>query len=156
MKYKFMLLSVLGAGFINAQSTLATTGFDAVSAGGSVSYSIGQIAYHSYSSSGFSVNEGVQQSYEISTLANNDISAVKEEIRLYPNPVQDLLFIDFGKDIPENSSYQLFDGQGKLAKQGILNQKKNNLDMSMLPQAAYIIRIIQKEKIIKTFKIIKK
>lgn len=141
---------------MQAQQTIATTGEDASGAGGSTSYTVGQITYNTYSSSAGTINQGVQYAYEIISLATDDVAVEKKEIRLYPNPVQDMLYVDFGKEVVKNSSYQLFDTQGKLVKQGNLNQSKNELDMRAIPQSIYIIKIVEDDKNVKTFKIIKK
>ncbi|MGC4130469.1 MAG: T9SS type A sorting domain-containing protein [Bergeyella sp.] len=156
MKKIIITLMTVWIGQIQAQQAISASGGNATGSGGSSSYTVGQMAYNSYSSSAGSVNQGVQQPYEIFTLATDDVSAEKKEILLYPNPVQDLLYVDFGKEAAGNSSYQLFDAQGKLVKQGNLNQKKNELDMRTLPQSIYIIKIVEDDKNVKTFKIIKK
>lgn len=156
MKKLILILPALWIGEIQAQQAIAASGGNASGSSGSSSYTVGQIAYNAYSSSAGSVNQGVQQPYEIITLATDDISAEKQEIQLYPNPVQDVLYVDFGKETTGKSSYQLFDSQGKLVKQGNLNQQKNELDMRMFPQSVYIIRIMEDSKNVKIFKIIKK
>lgn len=156
MKKLIFTLPVLWIGQMQAQQTIATTGEDASGAGGSTSYTVGQITYNTYSSSAGTINQGVQYAYEIISLATDDVAVEKKEIRLYPNPVQDMLYVDFGKEVVKNSSYQLFDTQGKLVKQGNLNQSKNELDMRAIPQSIYIIKIVEDDKNVKTFKIIKK
>ncbi len=147
---------ISGLGSICAQQTIAASGGNAAGSNGSSSYTVGQIAYHSYSSSAGSVNQGVQQAYEIMTLAASDTKSIEKNITLYPNPVKDVLFVDFNQESYSNASYQLFDVQGKIIREGNLNQKKNELDLSILPQSVYIIRIIQENKQVKSFKIIKK
>jgi len=156
MKKLTIATLILIFGQIHAQQTLPSSGGNATGSNGSSSYTIGQIAYHSYSSTAASVNEGVQQPYEISSLATDDASMEIKEIRLYPNPVQDLLYVDFGEKLTGKSTYQLFDVQGKLVKQGNLNLIKNELDMSSIPQSIYIMKIMENNKNVKTFKIIKK
>jgi hypothetical protein len=79
-----------------------------------------------------------------------------KNISLYPNPVQDVLYVDFHEESYKNSEFLLYDAQGKPIKQGQLNQKKNELNLSMLPQSMYILKVMQDGKNTKTFKIIKK
>ena len=102
------------------------------------------------------ITEGLQQPYEIVTLAVSDNGNVEKNISLYPNPVKDILFVDFNQEKFSNSTYQLYDAQGKLIKNGNFSQKKNELNFSMLPASVYIIRIFSDNKMVKTFKIIKK
>ena len=63
----FILLAVMS---LSAQSALVGTGGEANGSGGSVSYSVGQIAVQSNSEGSTSISEGVQQPYEIQTTDN--------------------------------------------------------------------------------------
>lgn len=155
MKKILLAISALSATGISAQQAITASGGNASGSGGSSSYTVGQTAYLSKGTSN-QVLEGVQQPYEILTLAVSETGSVEKNIFLYPNPVKDLLFVDFNQEPFDNASYQLFDAQGKIIKQGKFNQKKNELDLSLLPQSVYIIRIIQENKNVKAFKVIKK
>lgn len=152
---KFLTIMLVPFGLIKAQTAVLATGTTASGAAGSVSYSVGQIAY-SQKGDNLEVTEGVQQPYEIITLEIDDESIMEKNILLYPNPVRDYLNVDFGKENFHDSRYVLFDSQGKLIKTGNLTQKKTELDMTAYPSSVYIIQIFQNNKNIKTFKIIKK
>ncbi len=151
----FLILSLAPLGLLKAQKTIASAGLTATGSGGSSSYTVGQIDYLQKGANA-QVMEGVQHAYEITTLAVEDVDSQARSILLYPNPVKDFLFIDFNDKNYRNSSYGLFDSQGKLIKKGNLNQQKSELDFSLLPSSVYIIQIIQNNQNIKTFKIIKK
>jgi len=153
-KIIIMLMSVC-LGQIYAQQTIAASGGNASGSGGNISYTIGQIFYLSKGNNN-EVSEGVQQSYEISALGTPESGIVENNISLYPNPVKDVLFVDFNQESFGNSSYQLFNSQGQMIRQGTLNQKKNELDFRLLPQSLYVIKIIQENQNVKSFKIIKK
>ncbi len=150
-----LILSIAPIGLLKAQKTIATTGTTASGSGGSSSYTVGQIDYQQKGANA-QIMEGVQQAYEIITLAVDDLNSKERNILLYPNPVKDVLFIDFDDKNYQDSNYVLFDFQGKLIKKGNLNQQKSELDLSLLPSSVYIIQIFQKNQNIKTFKIIKK
>ena len=149
------IIVISGFGKFHAQQAIAATGFDATGSGGSSSYSVGQIDYSAKGANN-EITEGLQQPYEIVTLAVSDNGNVEKNISLYPNPVKDVLFVDFNQEKFSNSTYQLYDAQGKLIKNGNFSQKKNELNFSMLPASVYIIRIFSDNKMVKTFKIIKK
>jgi hypothetical protein len=149
------IIVISGFGKFHAQQAIAATGFDATGSGGSSSYSVGQIDYSAKGANN-EITEGLQQPYEIVTLAVSDNGNVEKNISLYPNPVKDILFVDFNQEKFSNSTYQLYDAQGKLIKNGNFSQKKNELNFSMLPASVYIIRIFSDNKMVKTFKIIKK
>ena len=152
---KFLTLLIIPFGLMKAQTAVLATGTTASGATGSVSYSVGQVAY-SQKGTNLQVMEGVQHAYEITILEVDDESILEKNILLYPNPVRDFLNIDFGKESFEDSHYSLFDSQGKLIKSGNLTQKKTELNMTTLPASVYIIQIFQNNRNIKTFKIIKK
>lgn len=152
---KFLALIIIPFGLTKAQTAILTTGTTASGAAGSVSYSVGQVAY-SQKGANLEVMEGVQHAYEITILEVDNESIIEKKILLYPNPVSDFLNVDFGKESFHNSTYVLFDAQGNLIKTGNFSQKKTALNMAGLPTSVYIIQIFQDKKNIKTFKIIKK
>lgn len=156
MKNLVILFLISIVSQMQAQQAIVASGGNSNGSGGSASYSVGQIAYHAYSSSSGMVSEGVQQTYEITTLSTSETQNLVKNISLYPNPVQDVLYVDFHEESYKNSEFLLYDAQGKLIKQGQLNQKKNELNLSMLPQSMYILKVMQDGKNTKTFKIIKK
>ncbi|MDQ0592364.1 hypothetical protein QFZ37_000733 [Chryseobacterium ginsenosidimutans] len=152
----FIIWLLIPVGLLKAQSAVMTTGANATGSNGSVSYSVGQTAYL-VKGSNREISEGVQQVYEITTLATSETSASAEEsILLYPNPFKDYIYLDFTTNSFKGSEYQLFDVAGKLIKKDKITESKSELNFSSLPSAMYIIRINQEGKNIKTFKIIKK
>lgn len=152
---RLLILSIVPIGLLKAQKTIAATGTTATGSGGSSTYTVGQIDYQQKGVNA-QVIEGVQHTYEILTLAVEDLINKEKNILVYPNPVKDFLFIDFNKEKYQDSNYLLFDAQGKLIKKGHLTQQKSELDFSLLPASVYLIQIFQNDQNIKTFKIIKK
>mgnify|MGYP000474435928 CR=1 FL=1 len=71
MKHKKTITSVvfvlLGLGGLHAQENAVTTGGEATGAGGTASYSVGQVVYTTNTGTNGSVAQGVQQPFEIST-----------------------------------------------------------------------------------------
>ena len=65
------------------QQALITAGGNATSSSGNVSYSLGQVAYTTNGNGNYSVSEGVQQPFEISTLRS---ALFTVEGRLNANP----------------------------------------------------------------------
>jgi hypothetical protein len=152
----FFMLLLIPISLLKAQSAVLATGADATGGNGSVSYSVGQVAYL-IKGSNRDISEGVQQVYEITTLSTNETStSTEKDILLYPNPFKDYLYLDFTTRNFKDSEYQLFDAQGKLIKRDKITQSKSEFDFSFLPSAMYIIRINQNGENLKTFKIIKK
>ncbi len=151
----FLIVIGFVPGLLHAQSAVMTSGGNATGSNGSVSYSVGQVAYLVKGSN--QILEGIQQPYEITVvLATEETADNQKDILLYPNPFKDFLYLDFTSNDYRNSEYQLFDSQGKFIKSGKITESKSEFNFSDLPSAMYIIRINQKGENIKTFKIIKK
>jgi len=68
------MVSCLCLTIIQGQSTIPSTGGNATGSGGSVSYTVGQITYRTFSGTNGSIAEGVQQTYEISVVTANKIT----------------------------------------------------------------------------------
>lgn len=152
----FIIFPFISVSLLKAQSAVMTTGTNATGSNGTVSYSVGQVVYL-VKGSNREISEGVQQVYEITTLAVNETTTSAEEgILLYPNPFKDFVYLDFSSNTFKGSEYQLFDAAGKLIKKDKITESKSELNFSSLPSAMYIIRINQEGRNIKTFKIIKK
>lgn len=137
------------------QQTIATSGGNASGSGGSSSNSIGQITYISANGSNGSINQGVQQPFEIVTLGKDNFPEITLQMMVYPNPTSSFLNLRIENYTIENLKYNLFDINGK----EILNQKIKNsetqINMSNLPSALYFLKVIEEGKLLKTFKIIK-
>ncbi|MBP2617430.1 T9SS type A sorting domain-containing protein [Chryseobacterium jejuense] len=152
----FLFLFAFSFSSLKAQSAILATGMDVSGGNGSVSYSIGQVAYL-YKGAGSQILEGVQQPYEIVTLTTRETATSDlKDILLYPNPFKDYLYLDFTTNNFKEAEYQLFDAQGKLIRKDVILQSKSELNFSDIPSAMYIIRINQHGENLKTFKIIKK
>ena len=152
---KFLLLLLLGiSGIYNAQQAIIPAGNNAQSGTGSVSYSVGQILYEPQLGATGKVNPGVQQPYEIYSLATNE-NTIQSKIMVYPNPVKDFLIIDFNSDKLVKSGYQLFDGTGRMISKGELKNLQTEINTSTLPAGMYILNISRAGINVKSFKIIK-
>ena len=152
---KILAVLVLGiSGISEAQQTIIPAGNNVQSATGSVSYSVGQTFYEPQKAATGEVNPGVQQPYEIFVLATNE-NSIQKNITVYPNPVKDFLIVDFNSEKLVKSSYQLFDGTGRIINKGELKDLKTEINTSTLSSGLYMLSISSEGKTVKTFKIIK-
>ena len=69
-----------------AQSDIVPMGGTATGNGGTVTYTIGQIAVQSYGEGSTSISEGVQQPYEIQTIGIDNYPGITLNAMVYPNP----------------------------------------------------------------------
>lgn len=90
-------------------------------------------------------------------IVNNitDVNTVElSPATVYPNPVKNKLFVDFDGNT-QHLSYQLFNTNGALLSSANFNGGISNIDVSNLPKGNYALSVFEKDKLHKTFKIIK-
>lgn len=162
MKYKRLKLSLiflltLGLTEIQAQESVNTTGADISGGGGTVSYSIGQIVYHTYSGESISVAEGVQQPYEISIISGvNEIGGISLSVSAYPNPTSDYLILEINNYELSSLTFALYDIGGRLLQNKKITDTQTRINMKYLTPATYLVRVLNDRKEVKTFKVIKR
>jgi kynureninase len=140
--------------FFSQQSVVAAGG-DIVSPTGSISFSIGQIAYKTNGVSEI-VSEGVQQPYEIYILTSiHHVSGIELNLNVFPNPTTEVLTLKIDQFILNGLNYQLFDAAGKLLEKKQITNELTTINTSSLVPAAYFLHVCDQEKQLKNFKIIK-
>lgn len=151
-----LLFLVLGLATANAQEASVASGGDATGSGGTVNYSIGQIAYTTNFSATGSVAQGVQQAYEISIVTSiREAGNINLNLSAYPNPTSNFLTLNVGDTKMENLSYQLYDVSGKILEEKKIASADVSISMLHLSNAAYFLKVLSNNKEIKSFKIIK-
>ena len=142
---------------VNAQTShqvLSASGGDASGSGGSVAYSVGQIVYTTSTWTTGSVAQGVEQAYEISSVGIKE-TALNISLSIFPNPTSDYLTLKVQDYNNETLSFDLLDEQGKLVMNEQITNQETQVAMSTLARGAYFIYVLQENKKIQTFKIIK-
>jgi opacity protein-like surface antigen len=148
-----LLLLVLGITALQAQQNANASGGDAAGAGGTASYSIGQIAY-TYNSG--SSNQGVQQPYEFFVTGIDEYKNISLSINVFPNPVQSILKLKIENLSLENLSYQIYDVSGKLLIRQNIANSLTDVTLQSLASGTYFLKVSDQQKELKTFTIIKK
>lgn len=142
--------------------TLITSGNTATGSSGSVTYSIGQVFYTYFGNEPFyNVAQGIQQQEKQSNVNDKaDIISNEIDIIVYPNPTTDYVTVnisDTGTSLKNKSqSYQLFDVQGRVLKQNIINQSEIEIDLTNFSSSLYILQFYVDNKVLKTIKLLKK
>ena len=157
---KFKLITVfiliLGLTGVHAQQAITTAGSEATGDGGTISYSVGQIAYKTITGTNGTITEGVQQPLEIFTVGIDNSEENLVDITAFPNPVTNNLLLKIDPSLSfQSMEYQLYNMQGNLLKNNKLTGNETDIDLSSLVPSSYFLRVIEKEKEIKTFIIIK-
>lgn len=156
LKLSAVLLLGLGLTGLQAQTSVNATDGDVSGSGGSVSYSVGQVVYTTHTGTSGSVAEGVQQPYEISVVTGlEEAQSINLSVTAYPNPTTDYLTLRIDEFEISNLSFQLYDMNGKLLQNEKITSDQTSIVMSNLLPATYFVKVIQGNKEVKTFKIIK-
>ena len=151
-----LLLGLGGATSLQAQETVATAGGEANGSGGTASYTIGQMVYTTHTGTNGSVAEGVQQPYEISVVTSiEEAKGINLSVSAYPNPTTDYLSIKVESYKTANLQYLIFDINGKLLQTVKATGQETQIETSHLVSANYFVKVIDNNREIKVFKIVK-
>jgi hypothetical protein len=138
---------------LHAQETVPASGGDATGAGGSSSYTVGQVVYTTATGTNGSLAQGVQQPYEISITTGVKETTINLKMNVYPNPTTNYLTLKV--DDFETLNFQLIDLHGKTIENKKVTASNTSIKMEALPKAIYFLNVTKGNQIIKTFKVIK-
>lgn len=156
LKLSAVLLLGLGLTGLQAQENVNATGSNASGSGGSASYTVGQVVYTTNTGTTGSVAQGVQQPFEISVVTGiDDAKYITLSVSAYPNPTTDYLTLEVKEFELSNLHFQLYDMNGKLLQSEKITGSQTSIVMSSLLPAMYFVKVVQGNKEVKTFKIIK-
>ncbi len=157
-KILFLLFALSIFSFsLYSQSAVVTTGGTATGSGGTVTYTVGQIADQKVDGNGQFIIEGVQQPFEIQEVGISSYPNITLEAILYPNPTTSKVMLSIRKyEIPSYGlTAQLFDFNGKLVKSFIVKDLDTEIDFSAYAASTYHLRIVDDKTLLKTFKVVK-
>ena len=137
---------------LHAQESLNSGNGNASADIGSISCSIGQLFFNSTADEYFELVEGVQQPFLISESGLLDVKLTAE---VYPNPVTDRFTLTL-KDAHDISyEARLVDMGGKLIRKISITQQVTTVNVESLIKGIYTLSIMDRNQIVKIFKIIK-
>ena len=146
--FAFCLVGVLTF----AQNSTNTSGGDATGTGGTVSYSIGQVAFLSAESSQFVISEGVQQVYDIQVITSFTSAPIELDARVYPNPAREVLHLSTSI---ENLRYELYTLDGQLLSSRKVTDQLESIDLPSVETSSFVLKVFSENKEVKSFKILK-
>jgi hypothetical protein len=146
------LLFLTGTSF--CQSSPVATGDDVSGAGGSMSYSIGQIDYRQLDLASGTIYQGVQQPYELFSVGLEEWDS-NISISAYPNPMTSQLTIAFPDEVLTNMRFTMIDESGRLIQQGTLETKETVIDVLGLARANYFLTVYKKDRSVRVYKLVK-
>lgn len=154
MKQKWSLVLFLLGWAVQAQQNTVASGGEASGSGGSASFSVGQIVWHAIPGQNFSVQEGLQQPFEVFVLSAPEHTENFPSITIYPNPVTSKLMLELGSP-PEDSHYELYNISGQLIQSQQISSESTPVSMENFQAGVYILQVKKSKKSIRSFKILK-
>ncbi len=139
-----------------AQQDILSAGCNATGNSGSVSWSVGLVAYSAWSASTGTITEGVQQPYEIFNIAGLEESESIPGFIVFPNPTSGKVTLKFFDHRLNNLSSCIYDVEGTLLRRIAIDTEEVIIPMDDLKPATYFLIILEKDQPVKTYKLIKK
>lgn len=157
MRFELIIVLSVFSTLAYSQKGPVAAGGNATGAGGSVSYSIGQIDYIAPTGSGGNSNEGLQQPYELFVVSSTSINENEKSVSItvFPNPTSHSVLIDFKNSDFKNHSYKITDAQGKLISENKIIENTSTINVSEFNSGIYFISILNSNSELKTYKLIK-
>jgi hypothetical protein len=149
-----MMLILFASSSLSAQEVITSAGDFHQNSNFSVSWTIGEPVIDTWSASGTVLTQGFQQPIlvSVSIYENPDLNYT---INAFPNPTSDFLNVVISNGTYDKMQYLLFDVTGKLIDSRQIVSEQTEILFSHLPVATYYVKIIENNKELKTFKIIK-
>lgn len=155
LKTTVLILTILLVSQVQAQESTVASGGDVDGAGGSASYSVGQVFYTTNSGAGGSVAQGIQQAYVVSVLSNPSLTTLNLRVQTYPNPTTDQIVLSVEDLALQDLSYALYDLNGRVLASNRIRQSAIPISLQHLPSGVYLLKVNQNNTELKNFKIIK-
>ena len=148
----FLIISVWIVSF--AQSAIVPMGGTATGNGGTVTYTIGQIAVQTNSDGTASFSEGVQQPFEISIVGMDNYPSISLSMSVYPNPTLDRLKLEIS-EMNFNGEVKVFDIGGKYLFSKKIEGTVTEMDFSSFAPGSYFVNVFNDKEQLKSFKVVK-
>jgi len=139
-----------------AQQAVPAAGGTITGSGGSVSYTVGQVAYTTVSGTGGTVAQGVQQPYLISVISEvPEAREISLDLSVYPNPAIQYVMLKIENLELNSLDCQMYNAEGKLLQNIKIEDKLTTIPMDDLLRATYFLKVTREGREIKVFKIVK-
>ena len=149
-----LLLTALGAA--RAQESVLSAANNASSEQGTVTYSVGQVAWTTDQGSAGIITQGVQQPYEILFMEGLDDIGISLKCIVFPNPADDFVILK-KEDLTRSGLHcRLTDLKGTLILEVETDQKETKIGMEEQAPGVYFLTVSDKGKSLQTYRIIKK
>lgn len=159
---KKLLIWIVGFG-LTTMAMSQTTNLELVSSSGDsfsnesyqINWSIGESMIETFSGGHYQLTQGFHQSNYIVTKVE-ELSESSINISVYPNPTSDFIFIDFTNSLVTESVLTIANINGKVLQIKTSMNNSEKLDFANYVSGVYFLNVKQNNKVVESFKIIKK
>lgn len=149
-----VLMMMALAMILHAQQAVVPAGTEANGAGGTLSWTLGQVDASFLSMTGGTVAQGVQQPVEFLTVSTTEVVG-PSWITLLPNPTNEGITVRLDEATVGCTRYRLMDTAGKLLASGRITGASTIIPLADRPAAPYLIQILRDNSDPVVFRIIK-
>ena len=138
-----------------AQEAITTAGNYFKAGGNSLEWSLGQELTETFISESYMLTQGLHQG-TLLIVSIQDFYAEATTVKVFPNPVTDILNLEIQELHEDNLRWYLFNIQGKLLESGDIRSASSSINMQSLDSGIYILSIENHSRLIKSLRILKK
>ncbi len=154
-KFGLLTLIVLCASNVFAQEVVGSAGNSHQVGDMTISWTLGEMVIESFFLDDLILTQGMHQPVLIVTSVE-DCIACSYEFALYPNPAAEYVLLEFNNAEVAAFNYRLINASGHILDFGNIDQSLQRINLSDYKNGYYILSIYEKNKLVKTFNIIKK
>jgi hypothetical protein len=138
-----------------AQEVVSSGGNSESVPGFEVSWTVGEPVIATLIGGTNTLTQGFHQT-KITVTAVTELLYPGMEIKVFPNPTEDYITIHFSEFI-EGSRYALYDLEGRLLENKLINSPDTEIGMTKYASGQYILKLLDDSKLtLQTFKVIKR
>jgi hypothetical protein len=154
----FVLFFVIVSKSNMAQFSFSAIGGNIAQSNGEISFTVGQSFFSYHSSESLTVSEGVQQPFEIFKVSGNSDAGINVNCRVFPNPIQGEMVLEYdavyGKDKITHAVLSTI--RGIIITKFSVCYGQTTVCTTNLPEGLYLLQVYQSNRLVKTFKVVKK
>jgi hypothetical protein len=132
----------------------ATAGDEFISPDISMSWTLGETMTESLSNTNSTLTQGFNQTKLVIT-AIGTLVELQYVIVAYPNPTSDFVFLKTDSKNLKNLEYVLYESTGSMLLRKTISSTIESIDFRGLAAGVYLLEVLENQKLVKTFKIIK-
>jgi len=152
-----LLLFMFSSSYMLGQETISSAGGNAAGSGGTVTYTVGQVAYTAISGTNGYIIQGVQQPYEISVVtAIKNTEDISVEYNVYPNPTAGSFRLIVRSSEHNKMRFRIYNHNGLLLEDRKIESEETEISLRNFSSSIYFLKVISNNQEIKVFKIVKK